>query len=132
MTISSEWKLSYFNGNLTYSASSTQTAYQSIDTEGILVVNGNLSMSGGVSTAIYRGVVYVTGNLTMGANSEIDGVVFMGSPTSTTGSVSMNGNTGQQAILFYDPDLVSEALTKVAVYRENISQRQILFGVPNL
>jgi len=132
LTIASSWKLSYFSGNLTYSAASTQTCYQGIDTEGILVVNGNLSMSGGVSTAIYRGVIYVTGNLTMGANSEIDGVVFMGSPTSTTGSVSMAGNTGQQASISYDPDLVSEALTKVAVYRENISQRQILFGVPNL
>jgi hypothetical protein len=130
-TNSDNWKLSYFSGNLTYSSASP-APYQSLDEEGILVVNGNLSLSGGVSTAIYRGVVYITGNLTMGPNSEIDGVVIMGSPTSTTGQVSMAGNTGQQAIIFYDPGLVSEALTKVAVYRENISQRQILFGVPNL
>ena len=127
-----QWKLSYFTGNLTYSASSSQTCYQTLDAEGILVVNGNLSLSGGVSTAIYRGLVYVTGNLTMGANSEIDGVVMMGTPTSTTGSVSMTGSSGSQAIIFYDPGLISEALTKVAVYRENISQRELLFGVPNL
>ena len=127
-----QWKLSYFSGNLTYSASSTQACYQTLDAEGILVVNGNLSLSGGVSTTIFRGLVYVTGNLTMGANSEIDGVVIMGSPTASTGAVSMTGSSGSQAIIFYDPGLISEALNKVAVYRENISQRELLFGVPNL
>ncbi|HVM32833.1 MAG TPA: hypothetical protein VMU88_06845 [bacterium] len=132
MTIADYWKLSYFSGNLTYSASSTQSCYQTLDQDGILVVNGNLSLSGGTTTTIYRGVVYVTGNLTMGANSEIDGVVLMGSPTSSTGSVSMTGSTGSQAFIYYDPGLISEALTKVGVYRENISQRQLLFGVPNL
>jgi hypothetical protein len=137
LTISSDpakqSKLSYFSGNLTYSASSTVTCYQTLDAEGILVVNGNLSLSGGVtSSAVYRGLVYVTGNLTMGSNCEIDGVVIMGSPTASTGAVSLTGSSGSQDGIYYDPDLVSQALTKVAVYRENISQRELLFGVPNL
>ncbi len=134
-------KLTYYQGNLTYDPASAVTQYQALDASGILVVNGNLTLTSGYNTAgttfitqIYDGVIFVTGNLTL-QGAQVDGEVIVGN---TSGATTANGNVyvqtgaGNSSLITYDSDMVANVITKVASYREDISQKRLLLAVPNL
>jgi hypothetical protein len=142
LSIVSANKLSYFNGNLTYSSSSTQTVYQRLNSSGILIVNGNLTLSevSGATTiqpSYYSGIIFVTGNMTIGAGCDVDGVVIMGYSSVDTnpgGNLCVQGDssTGNFAYLTADPTGVANVMQQVAQYREDISARKILLAYPGI
>ncbi|HVZ80145.1 MAG TPA: hypothetical protein VHE12_05000 [bacterium] len=140
LIITSDWKLSYFDGNLTYGASQSNPNYQRLDSNGILIVNGDLTLNGGNGSTIlassYGGIIFVLGNLTVNDGSELSGAVIMGK-SSVSGSASgntltLNGSGGNKGTIYLNYNLVQTAMQLVAQYRENTSARKTLLAVPNL
>jgi hypothetical protein len=151
LNIQSDWKLSYFTGNLTYDPS-FNAPYNRLHAFGILVVDGNLDLRPGTGSTLpssYGGVVFVTGNLTIEDGCEIDGAVIIGTGSGavagnyyngtssgpTNGGlpqVLLTGSAGNYGTLFYSPSLVTTAQTLVGQYREDVSQRRTMLAVPNL
>jgi hypothetical protein len=141
LNITQNWSLSYFQGSVTYGGNSTVAPYIQLNSDGILVVNGDLTLLGAPSgsTSIlasnFGGIVFVTGNLTVQDGSEIEGCVIMGQPyyhTGVPGTVTINGSAGFLGNIIYNPGLVNTATQLVATYREDISARKTLLAVPGL
>lgn len=146
MTIQEPFKLSYFNGNLTYGPSQSQSIYQQLNTSGILCVNGNLTIdSGGVTnssglpvfSSIFSGIIFCTGNVTIQQGSLIDGVVVLGYSAASTNNTPptltlSGGGTGNYAYLTADPTGVNKVIQLVAQYREDISARKVLLAFPGI
>jgi len=144
LSIVSSNKLSYFNGNLTYAATQTNAVYQQLNTSGILIVNGNLTLGLGgnnpsgtnVLPSYYSGVVFVTGNLTISDGCQVDGVVIMGLSNSYSGSggnLTLLGSSGGNfAYLTADPAGVNHVIQQVAQYREDLSARKVLLAFPGI
>jgi hypothetical protein len=141
LSIVSSNKLSYFNGNLTYAATQTNPVYQTLNTSGILIVNGNLTLGlgGGVSNILpsyYSGIVFVTGNLTISDGCQIDGVAIMGYSSAYSGSggnlTLLGSSNGQFAYLTADPSSVTHVIQQVAQYREDLSARKVLLAFPGI
>jgi hypothetical protein len=124
--------LIYFSGSVTYGSSSA-SPFQALDTNGsIVVVNGDLILNPGSS--LITGVLFVTGNLTVGAGDVIDGTVIMGTPYyhGSAGTLTMSGSSsGAFGEIFYQPELVTAASQKVATYKEDLSERQSYLTIPN-
>ena len=132
--------LIYYEGNLTFGASQTQVAYQCMQAQGILIVNGNLDLEqgngGSIQNSYFDGIVFVTGNLTLNGCT-IDGAVIMGyssSNTSTgTNQVTLTGSGGGNfGTIIMDPGKVTLMTQTVARYREDISARKTLLAFPNI
>ncbi|GEM_PF-1705255 len=139
LSIISSNKLSYFNGNLTYAATQTNPVYQTLNTSGILIVNGNLTLGLGSSTSpssYYSGIVFVTGNMTISDGCQVDGVVIMGLSNSYSGSggnLTLLGSSGGNfAYLTGDPAAVNHVIQQVAQYREDLSARKVLLAFPGI
>jgi hypothetical protein len=90
---------------LNYGGTGTATFDSSrpLSGSGILVVNGNLTINGGISA--WNGVIYVTGNYIQSGPSSVYGAVIMGSATSTA---SINGTAPNFAEIYYDPFMVEQ------------------------
>jgi hypothetical protein len=137
LNISSDWKLSYFDGPITYGPSQP-APYTRLHGYGILVINGDLVLqppSGSNLSSSWGGVVFITGNLTLQDGAEIDGVVIMGKPyyhANTPGTISLTGSNGNYAQIYFSPALVTSALQLVAQYREDISERKTTLAIPNI
>ncbi len=146
MYITSEWKLCFFDGSVTYGPANPSPYDelgrndQSVTTGayGVLIVNGDLVLNqstGSLQPSHWGGILFVTGNLTVGAGCDIEGSVIMGSPYyhgTTPGTITINGSAGNYGQIFYNPDLVVKAQKLVGNYREDISQRKMLLAIPNL
>jgi hypothetical protein len=144
LSIVSANKLSYYNGNLTYAATQTSAIYQQLNTSGILIVNGNLTLGLGganpsgtnILPSYYSGVVFVTGNMTISDGCQVDGVVIMGDSTAYNGSggnlTLLGSSSGQFAYLTADPTGVASVVQKVAQYREDLSARKVLLAFPGI
>ncbi len=142
LNIGSYWKLSYFTGNLTYDAT-YPAPYNRLNSYGILVVDGNLTLNApsNYNTTLpsyYGGVVFVTGNLFIGAGCEIDGSIIMGTnggnyyQGGSPGTLTLDGNSTNGGYVFYSPGMVTTAMSQVASYREDISQRKVILAIPNM
>ena len=139
LNIASDWKLAYFDGNLTYDPSYA-APYNRLHGFGVLVVNGDLTLNPGFGSTLpsdYGGVVFVTGNLTINDGCEIDGSVIMGTPyyhvvagVGVPGNVNLTGSAGNFGTIFYSPSLVTTAQQLVGQYREDISQKKTLLAIP--
>jgi hypothetical protein len=131
--ITSPWKLTFYSGSVTYSTSSGQAPLTQLNSSGILVVNGDLTMN--PNCCQYNGVIFVTGNLSVQDGDLLTGVVIMGSPyfhgSGTPGNLTMTGSTGVFSQIIYSPSMVTLANQKVAVYKEDLSQRQSDLTIPN-
>jgi hypothetical protein len=143
LDIKSDWKLSFFQGNLTYQGT-LAPPYDRLHTNGILIVNGDLTLNAGnmsvsppILASSFGGIVFVTGDLIVRDGSSIDGCVIMGSPAptgyaGTPGDVTVAGTGGNIGIITVNPALITLALNMVAQYRENIATRKLLLAVPGL
>jgi len=69
--------------------------------EGILIVHGDLKITGG----IFNGIIWITGSIAMG-NPVITGTVFVEGST----TVDIGGTVD----LIYDPDAIDQAIQKIA------------------
>ena len=141
LNIASNWKLSYFDGNLTYGPANPapydQLGKVKTGMFGVLVVNGNLTLqppSGSILPSHFGGIVFVTGNLTVGDGCEIDGSVIMGKPyyNGTPGTVTLTGSAGNFGTINFSPSLVTTAQSLVGTYKEDVSQRNVLLAIPGL
>ncbi len=145
MTIQEPYKLSYFNGNLTYGPSQSQTIYQALNTTGILVVNGNLTLNSGganaansiVSSSSFSGIVFATGNVVINPGCQLDGSLILGysaaSTNNTAPTLSLTGDTSHgYAYMTADPAGVATVIKYVAQYREDISARKVLLAFPGI
>ena len=139
LVIPGNWQLSYFSGNLTYGP--TQANYPTLQGLGILVVDGNLTLqqgSGTINSSNWGGVIFCTGNVSVGAGCEINGALIMGykaaTSSSTTGTLTLTGDSSNSlyAQITYSPALVNAAANLVAQYREDVSERKQVFAVPGL
>jgi hypothetical protein len=85
---------------------------------GILVVNGNLTITGGgvggSTGADFNGVVYVTGNVTISGPATIYGCLVV------LGNLTMNG-AGDVADIEFDQGMINSVRQQVGLYRENKS-----------
>jgi Tfp pilus assembly protein PilX len=98
------------NGNATFDAA------RSLVGSGILVVYGDLNLSG-QNNSSYSGIVYVTGKFTMDQPSLISGAVIVGNGVSS-GAVSIgNGGGGDVAEVDYDPSMISQITSQMGQYR---------------
>jgi hypothetical protein len=145
LTIPSNWKLSYFSGNLTYGPAQN-FPYQTLQGLGILVVDGNLTLAQGAGTILssnWGGVVYCTGNVSITGGSQINGALIMGYSAggnfvnaaggASPGNLSITGGTSSlYGMINYSPALVNAAANLVAQYREDIGERKTVFAVPGL
>jgi hypothetical protein len=137
LEILGKWKLSYFEGNLTYGPNQPDP-YKRLNAYGVLVVNGDLILNGGNGSDIlpsaYRGLVFVTGNLTVRDGSDISGAVIMGRPLaySGAGQIVLSGSGGNMGTINLDPTLIQEAERIVAQFRENSAARKMLLAIPYL
>lgn len=144
LVITSDWKLSYFTGELTYGPSQpfpyTVLGAPKTDTtaatssQGLLVVNGDLTLgavSGSELPSTWNGVIFCTGNLVVEGGCVISGAVIMGSPYyhGTPGTVSVTGTSGTFGQIIYKPNLVEEVMSQVATYREDISETKKMLGI---
>jgi hypothetical protein len=145
MTIQEPYKLSYFNGNLTYGATQSSTIYQQLNSTGILCVNGNLTLespaenSAGTSYVLgsyYSGIVFCTGNVTIENGSQLDGTLILGYsavyPSQPVPQLAVTGITGGYAYLTADPVAVANVIQQVAQYREDITARKVLLAFPGI
>jgi hypothetical protein len=141
LNIAGNWKLAYFDGSLVYGPGNAvpydQLGKVGTGTFGVLVVNGDLTLQSGAGSILpshYGGIVFVTGNLTVGDGCEIDGAVIMGEPYyhGTPGTVTLTGSAGNFGTINYSPNMVTQAQLLVGTYREDISQRKRLLAVPGL
>ena len=136
LTITSDWKLTYFTGNLTYDGN-LDPPYDTLRASGILIVDGDLTLNPGTSTVLpssYKGVVFVTGDVTVLAGCEIEGALIMGQPYfhARPGLLYLNGTGSSYAKVTYNPGQILQAKNLVAQYRETISARRTLLAIPNL
>ncbi len=133
VSIEQAWKLTYVTGSVTFSTSSTNPALQGLNGEGIMVVNGNMVM--GPQCCTYNGLIFITGNLTVEDNDTINGSVILGTPyfngSSNPGILTIQGSAGLFGQVIYNPTAIYEAQQLVALYKEDISQRQSFLTVPN-
>jgi len=144
LTIQEPYKLSYYNGNLTYGPGQSSTIYQELNSTGILIVNGNLTLQSGgfnagnvnVFSSYYSGIVFSTGNVTIQPGCQLDGVVILGySAASTNNSppqLVLQGASGNYAYMTADPSAVKNVIKQVAQYREDISARKVLLAFPGI
>ena len=84
---------------------------------GILVVFGNLSISG-ISNSNYNGVIYVTGSFTMDNPSSVDGAIIANA-NGTSGTVVSIGNGAGSDIaeVDYDPSIITQINSQMGQYR---------------
>ena len=146
MTIQEPYKLSYYNGNLTYGPTQALTIYQQLNTSGILCVNGNLTLqspgfnSGGTSNigpSDFNGIIFCTGNVTIQQGSYVDGAIVLGYSAASTNNVAptltlSGGGTGNYSEAITDPEEVQHVIQLVAQYREDISARKVLLAFPGI
>jgi hypothetical protein len=139
LSIVSADKLSYYNGDLNYAATQVNAVYQRLNSSGILIVNGNLTLGSGGATiqpSFYSGIVFCTGNMTISGGSDVDGIVIMGYSSSYSGGgtnqLTLNGAVGNYAYLNSNPNVVTSVLSYVAQYREDISARRVLLAFPGI
>ncbi len=140
LNITQEWALSYFQGSVTYGGNSTVAPYLQLNTNGILVVNGNLTLLGAPSSSTtilashFGGILFVTGNLTVQDGSMVEGCVIMGKPyyngASAPSTLTLDGSPGNLGEVFLNPGLVNTALQLVATYREDVTSRKTLLAIP--
>ncbi|MCK5945250.1 MAG: hypothetical protein KAI24_24895 [Planctomycetes bacterium] len=76
---------------------------------GLVVVNGNMTMTSG-NNSLFSGMLYVDGNFTMRAPSEINGSVV------ATGNMTLQGS-GDYATINYDEAALSALMTNFGSYR---------------
>ncbi len=138
--IPSDWKLSYFDGSVTYGPSQPYP-YTQLGAEsqkqgafGILVVNGNLYLgdeSGSTPGSAWNGIVFVTGNLYVGGGCLISGTVIMGYPyyNGSPGNVTLNGSGSNFGMILYNPAIISLAQLRVGAYRQDVSETKNLLGI---
>jgi hypothetical protein len=130
-----QWGLYYYNGSVTFGFDQP-APYTNLDTTGILVVNGDLSFTGGNGgpLLLFGGIIFCTGNVSVANGTEIDGCVIMGSPYfhGVPGTVTLNGSGAAYGTINLNPNLIAQALNLVATYREDISARRTLLAVPNI
>jgi hypothetical protein len=142
MTIQESYKLSYYNGNLDYSATQTSPIYQQLNTTGILCVNGNLTLetpssSSTIAPSYFSGIIFCTGNMTINAGCIVDGMVIMGwsaaaSQPQSTPLLTLVGSSSDYAYCTADPTAVKNVIQYVAQYREDISARKVLLAFPGI
>jgi len=146
MTINEPYKLSFYNGNLTYGPTQASTIYQQLNSTGILCVNGNLTLQAGgpnsggtsqINPSYYSGIIFATGNVTIGPGCQLDGVCILGYsalyPGQPAPQLVVNGDTiGDYAYMTADPEAVKEVIQQVAQYREDISARKVLLAFPGI
>lgn len=132
VSIATQWRLTFYSGSVTFDTSATNPDLQKLNTEGILVVNGDLIMDS--SCCQYNGLVFVTGNLTVADGDNIYGAVIMGKPYyhgTTPGQLTLTGSGANYARIIFQPAYLTLAQQQVAVYKEDISQRKSFQSVPN-
>jgi hypothetical protein len=128
------YQLIYYGGNLTIDPASAVTQYQSINGSGILVVNGDLTMtSSGTTFSAFSGLIYVSGNFTNNG-CLINGSVIMGytGGSASSGNVTITGTGAYHGSITYNPSIFTYLQANVAQYREDTSARHTLLAVPNL
>ncbi|MEC7724782.1 MAG: hypothetical protein VYD05_04665 [Planctomycetota bacterium] len=76
---------------------------------GLVVVNGNMVMNTG-NNSLFSGMLYVDGNFTMRAPSEINGSVIV------TGNMTVQGS-GDYATINFDADALSSLMSNFGAYR---------------
>lgn len=79
---------------------------------GILYVNGNFTVSPTTTTALFSGLIYVTGNTVITGDSLIAGALVC------QGSLTLTGSGGVSQIE-YDNTILNSVRQQVAQYREN-------------
>ena len=128
-------KLSYFNGNLTFSPSNPVSYYQNqflnnVGTGVIYVDNGNLTISpvsGTQTGAFFNGVIFCNGSVTIGEGNQITGCVMaVNGITVGTGA----GGSTEKAYLNFSQGVINREGQYVAVYREDRSASHNFVGVP--
>jgi hypothetical protein len=146
MTIQEPYKLSYYNGNLTYGPTQAATIYQRLYTSGILCVNGSLTLQSGgfnsagtsdISGSDFTGIIFATGNVTIQPGCGVDGLIVLGYSAANPGQpppqLSLpGGSTGSYSVLYTDPEAVIHVIQQVAQYREDISARKVLLAFPGI
>jgi hypothetical protein len=146
MNIEEPYKLSFYNGNLTYGPTQAATAYQLLDTTGILCVNGNLTLQSGgensagtsnIQSSYYNGIIFATGNVTIQSGCFVDGAIIMGysalNPGQPAPQLSLTGGgTGNYSQAITDPEMVTHVIQLVAQYKEDISARKVLLAFPGI
>ena len=76
---------------------------------GLVVVNGNMVMNSG-NNSLFSGMLYVDGNFTMRAPSEINGSVVV------TGNMTLQGS-GDFATINFDADALNALMSNFGAYR---------------
>lgn len=97
------------NGDATFDATNRMTG------TGVLVVLGDLTIAQN-SYSNYSGLVYVTGNYTQNAPSQVNGSLIAG------GNVRLNG-TGDFSEFFYDSEILGQIQRHMGQYRFNRNQQ---------
>lgn len=131
----SQWGLYYYNGSVTWGYNQP-APYTTLNTSGILVVNGDLNFTGSNGTGLinFAGIIFCTGNVTVQNGTEIDGCIIMGTPYfhGTPGTVTLSGTGSNFGQISCNPGVVGYALNLGATYREDVSERRMLLAVPNI
>lgn len=98
------------NGDATFTASRPLVG------SGILVVFGNLNITG-ASNSDYNGLVYCTGSFTMGEPSLVSGTVMVGKGN-TSGTATIGSSTATDvAEIDYDPSILNQITQQMGQYR---------------
>lgn len=108
------FSITFLEGNFTGSNQFTNT--RPLTGGGLLIVNGDLTLSDGANS-LFSGVVFVTGTLTLGRDNSMSGTVVARRFVSNPGS--------GQAVIEYNSNLVTTVRQKLALYRENNLTRVI-------
>jgi hypothetical protein len=89
---------------------------------GIVVINGNATMTAGMNNA-FNGLLVVRGTLAMNAGCIVNGAVVVdpgnpnnGSPAGPTASIALSGLAGNFAEVRYDSQLLNQVAQQIGVY----------------
>ncbi len=87
------------------------TTVNPLQGSGILVVVGDLTLSGG---STWNGIVYVMGNVTITAPASVYGTVIV---ANTGATATITGGSGTWAEVYYDPFILAQIAQQIGQYR---------------
>jgi len=112
--------LIFINGDASFTSS------RPLSGGGILFVNGNLNIAAD-SNAVYSGLIYATGTVTISDPALISGTVI------AYGGLTLSRSAATDiAEIDYDPTILSSVRQQICQYRENKSALHVFIGVPGL
>jgi hypothetical protein len=127
VTFQGSWKLAYYEGSVTYDPTNANPALRSLNSQGVLYVNGNLTLMDGCNS-LYDGLIYVNGAVTIGISNHILGCVIAKNGV----VVGTSGGAGDNADINFDQTRINNAINLVAGYREDraaVKNVQVLPGM---